>query len=205
MALLSKCCCCSLQAGVITIGALGLVIPGILTAVVIYLMVLMGVATVGVQATISEQDDQMKQLLEQAQGMGMDMSDNDEIAKNMAGYDNSKDAANNMLGLGWGVLCGIAVVLILYIVMNILLIVGAAKSKGGLLIPWLAYTVLAIILNVVGVAYTAIAASLNVGMLVQAVFTIGLTGFMWVCVFSLYQEIGERTNNQSYQQPMQKM
>lgn len=202
MAPLSKCCCCSLQAGVITIGALGLVFPTIGAGVVIYLMVLMGAATVAVQTSRSEQDKQVEDMKNLMNAFGG--ADNEEHQKNLANYDLAKDNADNLLGMGWGILLAVAVVLILYILMNVLLIIGAATSKPGLLIPWMAYTVLAMILNGCGLAYQAVAVSFNIALLFQLIVFVGLTGFMLLCVFSLYQEINERPH-QDYQQPMQKM
>jgi len=202
MAPLSKCCCCSLQAGVITIGALGLVFPTIGAGIVIYLMVLMGAATIAVQTAKSDQDKQLEGMTNIMNAMGG--AGDEELQKSIADYGAAKDNADNLLGMGWGILLAVAVVLILYILMNVLLIIGAATSKPGLLIPWMAYTVLAMILNGCGLAYQAVAVSFSVPLLLQLIVFVGLTGFMLLCVFSLYQEINERPH-QDYQQPMQKM
>merc|ERR1712080_346660 len=117
----------------------------------------------------------------------------------------AKGEANTFLGFGFGIIVGVLVFLIFLIVMNILLIIGAAKDKAKLLLPWMAYTLLSILANLIWMIALFATTGFKVGMLIQVIAFAGLSMLIWLCVFSLYQEINERRQNQTYQQPMQKM
>jgi len=199
MPILSKCCCCSLQAGVITLGVLGLIIPTILSGVMIWVLTWLGMSQYGLDQ-IHADYEKTKQMVAGLGDLGDDFNKNDD------NYNKAKANADSFMGLGWGMCIGVTVFLIFLILMNILLIVGAAKDKAKLLLPWMGYTLLSILANIIGmIVMFAGSDGFQVSMLVQVIVYAGVSILIWLCVFSLYQEINERRQNQTYQQPMQKM
>lgn len=172
---MKKCCCCSLQAGVISIGVLGLIFPCGALAGLLY-----AIKFVLEKSHKASQTDGNKVL--------------GAIKESPLG-----PVLNIIIAAGIGWIIFVAVVNVFFIIMNSLLIHGARLKRAGYLIPWLIWTFIPILLVAAQLAYAGVVLGADldktwkkavlIGDLVPSLIFILINGFLWCCVFSFRQQI----------------
>lgn len=133
MACCTRCCCCSLQAGVITVGVLGLIFPCAMLGGLLYVVGL-----------IVKYGNKAKDMVEETTG----------------GHDKVSSSADTFINIimsaGIGILVVAIFINLFFIIMNSLLIHGARVKKAGYLIPWMIYTIIPIILVAAQLIYLGV-------------------------------------------------
>jgi len=95
------------------------------------------------------------------------------------------------------------VLLVVYLVFSILLMYGSVKGKRWLILPWLIASLLFILAYMVGMIFSTIL--FGISLLSMALLLISITEgiiafYLWMCVVSLFQHLGDRTNaNQTWE------
>jgi len=95
------------------------------------------------------------------------------------------------------------VLLVIYLIFSVFLMYASVKGKRWLILPWLIATLLFILAYMVGMIFSTIL--FGISLLSMALLVISITEslicvYLWLCVVSLFQHLGDRTNaNQTWE------
>ncbi|XP_055701264.1 uncharacterized protein LOC129800698 isoform X1 [Phlebotomus papatasi] len=163
------CCCCSLQTGGIVLGILGAIrsVIGIaLSSLVLFFL--------------DDVVDQVKADRE-AKGKTMDLPDG-------LNSDDATDIAKLVIKI---ILWVFLIICVVDFCAAILLVIGAKRSRKQYILPYLITDGMGIIVSTLYFVIAAFNGPQIAQGLVSAVITLLISGYLWLCVLSLYQWIKE--------------